>query len=355
MSYQLQAITILFYRNLWQHADHAILVRRQRSPEPIFAQTTAPSNVTNTQYLSYNNYTVGWICALPVEIAAAKAMLDEVYDDLPVPSHDHNSYTLGRIGKHNVVIASMPSGIYGTTSATAVATQLLATFQSIRFGLMVDIGGGVPNMDADIRLGDIVVSKPTGGHGGVVQYDFSKALAGRFERTGMLSKPPQIILTALTKLQSNHLAEESRIPEFLSEMETKLGRKDFIFTRPRQDCLYEMGHYHIEQARTCELCDYSRVVPRATREYTNPVIHHGLIASGNTVVNDNDMRDWLSRELGIYCVEMEAAGLMDNFPCLVIRGICDYADSHKNKEWQGYSAAVAAAFTKELLLVTSVN
>jgi len=282
-------------------------------------------------------------------------MLDEAYDDLPVPSNDHNAYTFGRIGKHNVVIACMPSGVYGTTSATAVATQLLATFQSIRFGLMVGIGGGVPNKDADIRLGDIVVSKPTGGHGGVVQYDFGKALTGRFERTGLLSKPPQIILTALTKLQSNHLAEESRIPEFLSEMETKLGRRAFNFARPRQDRLYEADYYHVEQARTCELCDHSKLVLRAAREYTNPVIHYGLIASGNSVVKNSEIRDWLSRELGTYCVEMEAAGLMDNFPCLVIRGICDYADSHKNKEWQGYAAAVAAAFTKELLLVTSVN
>ncbi|KAL3444390.1 hypothetical protein BJX65DRAFT_310973 [Aspergillus insuetus] len=49
---------------------------------------------------------------------------------------------------------------------------------------------------------------------------------------------------------------------------------------------------------------------------------------------------------------MEAAGLMNTYPCLVIRGICDYADSHKNKAWQGYAAATAAAFAKELLLAT---
>jgi hypothetical protein len=42
---------------------------------------------------------------------------------------------------------------------------------------------------------------------------------------------------------------------------------------------------------------------------------------------------------------------MDTFLCLVIRGICDYADSHKNKQWQEYSAAVAAAYAKELLSV----
>ena len=46
------------------------------------------------------------------------------------------------------------------------------------------------------------------------------------------------------------------------------------------------------------------------------------------------------------CFKMEAAGLMDDFPCLVVRGICDYADSHKNKQWQGYAAATAAAYAK---------
>src|SRR6266702_2590586 len=63
-------------------------------------------------------------------------------------------------------------------------------------------------------------------------------------------------------------------------------------------------------------------------------------------------RDRLSAELGgVLCFEMEAAGLMNEFPCAVIRGICDYADSHKNKSWQPYAAATAAAATKELLLI----
>jgi nucleoside phosphorylase len=61
------------------------------------------------------------------------------------------------------------------------------------------------------------------------------------------------------------------------------------------------------------------------------------------------MREKLRRERGILCFEMEAAGLMDNFPCLVIRGICDYSDTHKNKNWQPYAAATAAAYAKELL------
>lgn len=84
------------------------------------------------------------------------------------------------------------------------------------------------------------------------------------------------------------------------------------------------------------------------------MVHYGLIASSNQVVKDSQLRDQLGRELDVYCVEMEAAGLMNNYPCLVIRGICNYADSHKNKEWKGYAATVAAAYAKELLSVTPV-
>jgi nucleoside phosphorylase len=307
---------------------------------------------------SHNDYTVGWICAIPVELAAAKAVLDETHEELSMQPNDHNSYTLGRVGKHNVVITCLPNGEYGTTSATAVAMQLLSSFHSIRFGLMVGIGGGVPSSHADIRLGDIVVSMPIAGsaEGGVVQYDYGKAISGgHFQRTGMLSRPPQILLTSVSKLRGNHLLEESQVPQFLDEIIAKYPRNSFNFRRPKEeDRLFEATYDHVSLAETCQQCDTRRTVLRPERDDNIPVIHYGRIASGNQVVKDSMVRDRLSQELGVYCVEMEAAGLMNNFPCLVVRGICDYADSHKNKAWQGYAAAAAAAYTKELLLATSV-
>jgi nucleoside phosphorylase len=169
--------------------------------------------------LRHRDYTVAWVCALPLEMAAAKAMLDEIHPDLPTSSNDENAYLLGEIRAHNIVIACLPSGVYGTTSAATVANQMRFTFPSIRFGLMVGIGGGVPSKEVDIRLGDVVVSKPTGHLGGVVQYDFGKTVSqGIFEHTGMLNKPPQILLTAISRLQADQIAETSRIPEYLSEM-----------------------------------------------------------------------------------------------------------------------------------------
>jgi nucleoside phosphorylase len=290
-------------------------------------------------------------------MAAAKVMLDEVHEDLPVSATDHNTYILGRIKEHNVVIACLPSGDYGLVSANTVAMQLLSSFHSIRFGLMVGIGGGVPSSVADIRLGDIVVSKPTGIHGGVVQYDYGKALSGAFQQTGMLNRPPQILLTALSKLQTYHLTEGSRIADFLAEVEHKIPRQALKFARPtRGDHLYSYEYEHVDpHAMTCNACDSNHIVSRPRRGHNEPQIHYGLIGSANQLVRDSKFRDRLGRELGVYCVEMEAAGLLNNFPCLVVRGICDYADSHKNKEWQGYASAVAAAYAKELILCTSVR
>lgn len=111
-------------------------------------------------------YAVGWVCALPIETAVAKAMLDETYRALPLINvKDTNAYTLGRIAEHNVVIASLPGGSYGTTSAAVTASNMLSSFPNIRFGLMVGIGGGIPSEENDVRLGDVVVSKPTETYG----------------------------------------------------------------------------------------------------------------------------------------------------------------------------------------------
>jgi nucleoside phosphorylase len=103
-----------------------------------------------------------------------------------------------------------------------------------------------------------------------------------------------------------------------------------------------------EEEESCQNCDRTQILKRKARDMR---VHYGLVASGNQVVKDATFRDRLNKDLGgqVLCVEMEAAGLMDSFPCIVIRGICDYADSHKNKDWQEHAAAVAAAFAKELL------
>src|SRR5467141_2274054 len=184
-------------------------------------------------------------------------------------------------------------------------------------------------------------------------YDFGKTVGqGVFERTGTLNKPPQILLTAIARLQADQMMETSRIQESLSEMITTY---DFTYRGQEQDRLFDAAYDYHGLQNTCDTCDISRLVTRPVRDRHDPVIHYGLIASGNQVIKHGGTRDKLGQELGILCFEMEAAGLMDIFPCLVIRGICDYADSHKNKQWQRYAAATAAAYAKGLLSVIHPN
>ena len=311
-------------------------------------------NASKKNNFTYGDYTVGWICALPCEMAAAKAMLDDIHRNLPTRPNDNNTYVLGNIYGHNVVVACLPSGVYGSNPAAAVATQMLSTFESIRFGLMIGIGGGVPTREVDIRLGDVVISKPTGSFGGVVQYDFGKTIEeGRFRHTGSLNKPPAALLTAISQLQADHMMKPGLISNYLLEMVARYPAMSSKFTYRGSACdqLFEADYDHPDISSTCQSCDTARVINRPIRAQTDPMIHYGIIASGNQVMRHGVTRDQLGKEFGVLCFEMEAAGLMDNFPCLVIRGVCDYADSHKNKQWQEYAAATAAAYSKELLSI----
>src|SRR6266516_7144386 len=167
--------------------------------------------------LSHHDYTVACICPMGVELAPVRAVLDRAHFLLPT-KRDQNSYTLGEIGGHNVVIAVLPET--GTNSAATVATQLLNDFPSIRFGLLVGIGGGIPDQDnaIDIRLGDVVVSKSTDTFGGVIQYDMGKETRNGFERAGTLHKPPAVLRSAVQQLVAQHELEDSRIPQYLSRM-----------------------------------------------------------------------------------------------------------------------------------------
>ncbi|KAF5633005.1 pfs domain protein [Fusarium sp. NRRL 25303] len=314
----------------------------------------------DNEQFELEEYTVGWVCALPPEMAAARGMLDKIHPNLAQQDpEDHNSYILGEIQGHKIVIACLPAGIYGTNSAATVAKDLLRTFKSIRVGLLVGIGGGAPSPQHDIRLGDVVISQPSGIFGGVVQHDRGKVLPeGGFERTGSHNAPPQSLLSALARLQATHMTEDSKVPEFLSQLSAKAPKRmkgKFSYPGILNDRLYQAGYDHVKQGNaTCAECDESKVTNREDRNDTDPYFHYGIIASGNQVIKDGKTRERLSQEYDALCFEMEAAGLC-NFPSLVIRGICDYADSHKSKMWQEYAAATAAAFAKELLLFVPPN
>ncbi|KAF3925745.1 hypothetical protein ABW20_dc0100302 [Dactylellina cionopaga] len=306
--------------------------------------------------LKRNNYSVGWICAIPIELEAARRVLDEIHPKLSVPHGDENCYEFGRIGDHNVVISCLPQTKYGLTNAAVVATHMRTTFKWLRFGLMVGVGGGAPSSSNDIRLGDIVISQPTGHSGGVIQYDFGKAIeSGEFEMTGFLNAPPAILLSGISVMTAmDQVKLGERISDAAYEIEEEEEDGRFYYPGQDTDRLFHGNYLHIpgkgRQRDTCDACDASNVIIRTKRQHGHPHVHYGIIASGNQVMKDGVKRDKIGAQTGALCFEMEAAGLMNNFPCLVIRGICDYSDGHKNKRWQPYAALVAAIYAKELLL-----
>lgn len=208
---------------------------------------------------------------------------------------------------------------------------------------MVGIGGAAPGA-VDIRLGDVVVGTF------VTQYDLGKTIGeGEIQSTATPRVPDQLLNTAVSSLEAKH---EGGAKEFLRILKERFQRL-VEYDRTRLiDNLFITSYDHVDpQAINCDQCDSSKVVGGDPRSTNDPVIHHGGIASGNQVMRSSKQRDRLTQQLDIICFEMEAAGLMNILPCLPIRGICDYSDSHKNNEWQRYAAATAAAYARELLTV----
>ena len=352
--------------------------------------------------LTHRDYSVGWVCALAVELAAAELILDKIHSNLATPSKDPNRYRLGSIGGHNIAIAGLPEGDIGNNPAATVATRMTSTFPSIKFWLMVGIGGGVP---PKVRLGDVVVSAPVYEMPGLVQWDLGIAQTGNnFRRIGSLDKPPEALRSAITELKARHLihGSDERLLSILEDIRSKVPQ--FLQVENLEDVLFRADYNHVSRIiqpannrdeeinnenddndeeeenedddSNCQHCDRAKVVKRKTRKQKT-MIHYGLIASGNQVIKDAVRRDEINQrfEGNVLCFEMEGAGITLSHPCLVIRGICgkfesnalvavcdpnhdiciDYSDSHKNTKWQQYAAGVAAAFAKELLEFVTPN
>lgn len=254
---------------------------------------------------------------------------------------------------HNIVIAVLPEGQYGAIAAAIAAKDMLRTFPAIRICLMVGTGGGVPTKH-DIRLGDVVVSSPEGQYGAVLQYDYGKTTQGQcFQPIGHLNNPPDLLLGAMTGFTLEHMQHGHSLAQQISEV---LQNKPHLihFKQPPAD--RDTLHYaHIIHETSClngcgEVPGLKSRRPREAHE-DNPAIHYGRIASGNQLMKDAGFRDKLAKEQDVLCFEMEAGGLMNQLPCLVIRGISNYSDSHKNDEWQGYAAMTAATYAKALLKI----
>ncbi|KAL3470280.1 hypothetical protein BJX99DRAFT_264398 [Aspergillus californicus] len=300
-----------------------------------------------------DEFNVGIICALAHEFASVEMMFDQNYGrpTLDTWSGSVTACTLGKMKGHNVVVALFPLDKMGISFATSAAKDLINMFRSLKSCMMVGIAGGIPSADHDIRLGDIVVSAK------VQQYDLGKAnTGGEYESKATLNAP-SILLTGAAHIMKAR--EDYLDPQFLAYMEEALKKypkatKKYARPGPETDHLFKTEYPHPTNAQNCDGCPVEWEERRDTRETHTPCVHYGTVASGNTVVKDSKFREKLRGSMhDPLCFEMESAGVMNYLPCLVIRGICDYSDSHKNDVWQPYAAFIAAAYAKEVLATTS--
>lgn len=307
-------------------------------------------------------FTIGWISPLPLEKEAARLALDEEYPQEDV-LYQNTYYLGGRIGQHKVVIGVQRK--IGLSGAAVLAEKMRAGFPNIKYFVLVGIAGGVPRYgptgaSSEIVLGDVVVSSPQSNHGGVLQYDKGAWQGeGRLNFRGHTNGVPGDLLAALNNFRAEGRSK-TNIPETLRQMRLKLDERrqhQFDDPGPTRDRLFEDVYDHqgtkLDDCKDC--CDADQTISRsergdgATRMLDEPRVHFGNVASSNQLQISAQERNRVQLEHDAICFEMEAAGVMEEYPCVVIRGICDYADSHKNKGWQNYAAATAAACAKGLL------
>jgi nucleoside phosphorylase len=336
-------------------------------------------------------FEIALICALPLEYDAVSLLFDEFWDEdgdrYGRAAKDPNNYTTGRIGKYNVVLALLPH--MGTVGAASAAASVRSSYTGLRLALLVGICGGVPKKgkgeDDEVLLGDVVISKT------IVQYDLGRRYYDKFVRKDTiednLSRPNKDIRSLLAALETDLGLErlQRRTAHHLKELQVSAIRRKrlakYNYPGAAEDKLFEPSYRHkhhgtppclcneksdpvCEEARNSSCadlqCDETFLVSRKRlktqrqleqdeNDVQKLAIHIGRIASGNTVMKSGEVRDSIAKQDGVIAFEMEGAGVWDEVPSVVIKGVCDYADCHKNKRWQDFAAATAAAAMKALL------
>ncbi|KAH7022292.1 pfs domain-containing protein [Ilyonectria destructans] len=339
--------------------------------------------------LRRDEFEIAIVCALPLEYDAAALVFDEFWDEdgdkFGRAKGDFNNYTTGRIGPYNVVLVLLPN--MGKTSASDSTATLRLSYTRLRLAILVGICGGVPTSGTgeEILLGDVIISKS------VVQYDLGQRYPDRFVRNddiysdlGRANKEIRALLATL-ETQRGRDRLKKRAAECLTQLQKDVTesteRTKYTYLGAKEDRLFKPSYIHkhrdgrgcgCNESGACNLaiyasceelqCDFGlveyreRLNEKATLEQEGditkaqqPRIFIGCVGSGDTVMKSGEHRDSIAKEHGIIAFEMEGAGMWDNVPCIVIKGVCDYADSHKHKKWQDFAAATAASTAKALV------
>jgi nucleoside phosphorylase len=345
---------------------------------------------------SRNDFEVAIICALRREYNAVIPLFNELWDQQSEDDEDNgfgradgdaNIYANGRMGNHNVVLVLLRK--MGKRAAAGTAAQIATSYTRISLALLIGVCGGIPRYKRDdggteILLGDVIVGTK------IYEFDFGReypdGILPKNTEDDQLGKPNKNISNLLEALQTDigSKALRQKTHKHLQDIRNSTPNQPEKYSFPGRaaDKLFKSDYRHKHQeATTCECagwandrdpvcevsrkadcasvkCDETQLEPRNLESRQpfidkpeDPVFHFGAIASGDRVEKSGIDRDKYGKDLGVIAFEMEGAGVWDELPCLVVKAVCDYADSHKNKKWQDYTAAVAAAAAKAILMV----
>ncbi|KAH7125872.1 hypothetical protein EDB81DRAFT_860564 [Dactylonectria macrodidyma] len=351
--------------------------------------------ISHARALRREDFQIAVICALPLEYDAVVLAFDEIPEDdgrqLGNAPGDYNKYKTGRIGSHNVVLLLLPG--MGKTNAASAAASLRSSYTGIQLAILAGICGGVPGVETEneLLLGDVVISKS------IVQYDLGRRYPDRFSTKDTvedsLGRPSKNIRSLVAMFGTSRGCDDlqrraSQVLEQIQQKATVAGHHG-LYKCPMaaEDCLFEPAYIHrhrgcqncrCSESGACETalgasceelqCDVGRHVSRRrlkkrkmqnqeadpSQECDTIIAQElqvlvGRVGSGDTVMKSGLDRDRIAREHNLIAFEMEGAGVWDEIPCIVVKAVCDYADSHKNKKWQYFAAARAASTTKALL------
>ncbi|KAJ8881794.1 hypothetical protein PR048_018280 [Dryococelus australis] len=278
---------------------------------------------------------------------------------------ESNVYTLGNIGAHRIVCTKLPTVGHTREAMTAAGnttTRLLGTFQKVDYVFLVGVGGGIPHFtdyNKHVRLGDVVVSYPINGHKYVYIYceNTKKSADGNYEFETKAYSPANPCLQDIAVKLKSQVEHEDCSPPWMQYLQDGLvslrsdSEQDFSQPSPETDKLYmSIGDRDlIEVAHPAPLDGVS------TRLERGPKLHLSPVASGRAVAREDQLRQRFSDQFGALAFDSEFDAVVesvigncrDSFVCL--RGIADYKDGTRRKEWQPYASLVAASVMKTII------
>ncbi|PYH75539.1 purine and uridine phosphorylase [Aspergillus uvarum CBS 121591] len=320
-------------------------------------------------------FKIGILAALPLEAHAIRGIFDRIDGEdaetdaarpcIKAPM-DMNSYTTGKIANHRVFLAHMPG--MGKVNAAATAAGIQASFTELKLVLIVGICGGVPQAQDQILLGDVVISKNIVPAENAIFHPYGPV--PEITEQPQFGRPTWVVRSLLAKLEDQKTDLEKITCRYLDRLLQKPGFAQSRYPGEKEDQLFRPDYIHkhrnphdcdcVQPGKSCTVakhsscdqlgCEPAYLIPRGRDESTQTLmLHFGSVASGDQVIKSGQHRDKIAQTKEVIAFEMEGAGAWDYLPCLIVKGVCDYADSHKNKKWQRHAAAAAAACARAVL------